>query len=125
MNLRPIFSSLFKSALVAMLCLAPLGLAHAKAIEGVVNVNTATVQELSLLPGVGKAKAEQIVQLRQSKPFAAIEDLKAVKGLGAKRLEAMRSHIVFSGDTTAKVVKTPKPESAASASSNPAPNPKS
>lgn len=77
---------------------------HAKAIEGVVNVNTASPEELTLLPGVGAAKAAQIVAARQVKPFTTLEDLKSVKGIGPKRLEAMSSHVSFSGPTTAKQV---------------------
>jgi competence ComEA-like helix-hairpin-helix protein len=92
---------------------------EAKAVEGVVNINTATPAELSLLPGIGKAKAEQIVQYRQSKPFAAIDDLKNIPGLGAKRIEAMRAHVVVEGPTTAKRISTKKEEAPAGGSSNP------
>lgn len=97
------------SKLFSLLTLAALAIslgfsspAHAKALEGVVNINTATVSELTLLPGVGKAKAEQIVQYRQAKPFTAVEDLKNIPGLGMKRIEGMRSHVTLQGPTTAK-----------------------
>lgn len=89
-------------------CIGLSSPAQAKAIEGVVNINTASVSELTLLPGVGKAKAEQILQLRQAKPFSSVEDLKGIKGLGEKRLEAMRPHVVVNGATTAKKIATPK-----------------
>jgi len=105
---------LFTLTLLFISCLG-LSSAMAKGIDGVVNINTASISELTLLPGVGKAKAEQIVQLRQSKPFSSVEDLKAVKGLGAKRLEAMRPHVVVNGATTAKKIKAPKAESQPSA----------
>lgn len=100
----------FLPLLVVLACWTHLPMAQAKAIEGVVNINTATPAELMLLPGIGKAKAEQIVQLRQSKPFASLDDLKGIKGLGAKRLEAMRPHVVVNGPTTAKKVAAPKVE---------------
>ena len=90
--------------LLALFLAAPLTPAHAKAIEGVVNTNTASAQELTLLPGIGKVKADEIVKARQAKPFASLEDLKSIKGLGAKRLEAMRPHVAFSGATTAKKI---------------------
>lgn len=90
--------------LVALFGVFLAGSAHAKAIEGVVNINTASIQELTLLPGIGKSKAEQIVQMRQNKPFAAVDDLKAVRGLGAKRLDSLRPHLVLNGPTTAKTI---------------------
>lgn len=103
--LRTIFRT-FLLPILGVFCLAGWGsFAHAKAIEGVVNLNTATVFELSLLPGIGKAKAERIVQMRQAKPFTSVEELKAVKGLGGRRLELLRPHLVLSGPTTAKSVK--------------------
>ncbi len=113
MTLRKILQTFQVPAILGLLLAATLGLAHAKAIEGVVNVNTASVQELTLLPGIGKSKAEQIVQLRQAKPFASADDLKSIKGLGAKRLEALRPHIAVSGATTAKKTATPMPGASA------------
>jgi competence ComEA-like helix-hairpin-helix protein len=117
------------SKLFSLLTLDPFALtlavaspAGAKALEGVVNINTATVPELTLLPGVGKAKAEQIVQQRQTKPFTAVEDLKNIPGLGAKRIEAMRSHVTLQGPTTAKRISA-KP--AAGTAQAPAPAPQS
>lgn len=77
-------------------------ISHAKTIEGVVNINTASPQELTLLPGIGQAKAAAIVAARQAKPFTSLEDLQAVKGIGPKRLEAMSPHVSFNGPTTAK-----------------------
>lgn len=78
--------------------------AHGKTLQGVVNVNTATPEQLELLPGIGQAKAQAIVERRQTKPFASLEDLAAVKGLGKKRREALRPHVTFSGPTTAQEV---------------------
>jgi len=109
-------SKLFSLLTLAALALS-LGLsspANAKALEGVVNINTASVSELTLLPGVGKAKAEQIVQYRQAKPFASVDDLKNIPGLGQKRIEAMRSHVTLQGPTTAKRLST-KPAAGAAA----------
>lgn len=57
-----------------------------------VNVNTATVEELSAtLNGVGTAKAEAIVRYRaQFGPFGSIEELSEVKGIGAATIERNR-----------------------------------
>ena len=104
MSLNKILSALAVPALALFLGTLTPHLAQAKAIEGVVNINTATPQELTLLPGIGKAKAEQIVAMRQGKPFTSVDELKNIPGLGGKRIEAMRAHVVTEGATTAKRV---------------------
>lgn len=61
-----------------------------------INVNSATVEELDKLPGIGKATATRIVEWRTSRgPFTSLEELTRVKGIGAKALEKLRPHIVF------------------------------
>ncbi|MCB1214301.1 MAG: helix-hairpin-helix domain-containing protein [Deltaproteobacteria bacterium] len=79
---------------------------EAKALEGTVNVNEASVEQLSLLPGVGPKTAQAIIVRRQEKPFASLEDLKSVKGIGDKRIDALKPHVTFSGASTAKVATT-------------------
>jgi competence protein ComEA len=107
MRKNKILYGILSSFALLTLGLGLAGRVEAKAVEGVVNINTASAKELMMLPGVGKAKAEQIIQLRQAKPFTSVEDLKSIKGLGAKRIEAMRTHVTVSGATTAKAVKAP------------------
>ena len=59
--------------------------------RGVVNVNTASAEELSLLPGVGPARARAIVELRQQRGgFKRVEDLLEVKGIGDASLAKLR-----------------------------------
>ena len=63
--------------------------------SAVVNINTATKDELVALPGIGPAKAQAILDYRKlNGPFKAVDDLKSVKGIGAKRLRqaACRAH---------------------------------
>ena len=61
------------------------------ATQGAVNVNQATAKQLEALPGVGKVTAEQIIAYRTQKgPFASVEDLGKVKGIGPKTLEKLR-----------------------------------
>ncbi len=59
-----------------------------------VNINTATVKELELLPGIGKVIATEIVQYRTGNKFNTPEDLLKVKGVGDKTLEKIRGMIV-------------------------------
>lgn len=57
---------------------------------GKVNLNTATAEELDALPKVGPVLAKRIVEWRQQHgPFAAVEDLDAVDGVGPKMMESL------------------------------------
>ncbi len=58
---------------------------------GVVDINRASVTELEALPGVGPATAEAIVAHReQNGPFASVDDLLDVRGIGEAKLEQLR-----------------------------------
>ena len=62
--------------------------------NGLVNINSATVEELKTLPGVGDATAEAIVRDReQNGPFASTEDLMRVSGIGEKKYEKLEGLI--------------------------------
>ena len=51
--------------------------------DGLININTATVAELTNLPGIGEAKASQIVAYRDANgAFSSIDDIKKVSGIG-------------------------------------------
>ncbi len=81
----------------------PPGRAGGSGVVGVVNVNSATADELTLLPGVGPAKAQAILEHRKAHgAFKRIEDLGEVKGIGDKALERMRPHVTLDGKTTAQ-----------------------
>ena len=59
-----------------------------------VNINTASVEDLTTLPGVGKAYAERIVEYREKNgPFKKVEDLLNVRGIGEKTFERIRDRI--------------------------------
>ena len=93
-------------ALVASLVLALAASAapEARQLQGVVNVNTASVEELQLLPGVGEARARAIVDLRKQRGgLKSLEDLRSVKGIGDASLERLRPHVAFDGKTTARL----------------------
>jgi len=58
-----------------------------------IDINSATAAELASLPGIGESKAKAIVEYRTVDPFKSVDDLKKVKGIGEKTLEALRSDI--------------------------------
>ena len=61
-----------------------------------VNINTATLEELQTIKGIGKKKAEAILQYRKEHgAFRTKEDLLQVKGIGKKALEAIESQVTF------------------------------
>jgi competence ComEA-like helix-hairpin-helix protein len=72
-----------------------------KAVDGVVNLNTAEVGVLGLLPGIGPAKAAQIVVYRRRHPFRTVDELVRIKGIGRKMVRRLRAHLAVSGPTTA------------------------
>ncbi len=58
-----------------------------------ININTASVEQLSKLPGIGKSIAEQIVQYRTYIKFKSPEDLKNVPGIGSSKYDNIRDYI--------------------------------
>jgi competence protein ComEA len=59
--------------------------------SGPVNLNRATADELDTLPGVGPATAAAILAYRDEHgPFASVEDLGEVSGIGPAKIEALR-----------------------------------
>ena len=65
-----------------------------KVTQQPVNINTASAEELTELPGIGPAKADAIIKYRQDiGPFQAIDDLLNIKGIGEKTLLKNRDMI--------------------------------
>ena len=59
-----------------------------------ININTATIEELDKLPGVGEATANKIVSHRNDNgEFKSIEEIKNVNGIGDRKFEAMKELI--------------------------------
>lgn len=66
-------------------------------IDGkLININTATLEELMELPGIGSAKAKEIIAFRtNSGPFNSIEDIKSVNGIGEETFEKIKIYITI------------------------------
>lgn len=65
--------------------------------EGAVNINSADMEELMRLDGIGEVLAQRIIDYREEHgPFESIGDITNVSGIGAKKFEAIREHITVS-----------------------------
>ena len=62
--------------------------------QGIVNINTATIEQLCQLPGIGKSTAEKIIEYRESiNGFENIEELKNIKGIGDSKYNDIKYNI--------------------------------
>lgn len=87
-------------ALVA-LALALTALPALAGDAGKVNINSAGTAELALLPRVGPAVAQRIVEFREENGgFKALEDLMLVRGIGEKTFDLIEPYATLSGETT-------------------------
>lgn len=69
---------------------APASEPSARSADGRINLNTATVEELEFLPGVGPDIAKRIVNAR---PFKSVADLRKVQGIGPKAFERLEGYV--------------------------------
>ncbi|UHR02907.1 ComEA family DNA-binding protein [Peptoniphilus sp. GNH] len=58
-----------------------------------ININKASLDELTKIPGIGPKTAEKIIKYREKSPFVHIEDLKSVQGIGDKKFESFKDFI--------------------------------
>jgi competence ComEA-like helix-hairpin-helix protein len=86
-----------------------------------VNLNTASSEELQLVPGIGPSTADKILQMRKSYgAFKSVDDLLAIKGIGPKRLEKMRKYLTVGKAAQTKKSSTDAPPAKGQAKPPPA-----
>src|SRR5258708_7260611 len=89
-------------ALMMIVLSAPVLYANKKPPLQPVNLNTATALELQQVPGIGPSTADKILKMRKSYgQFKSVHDLRAIKGIGPKRMEKMRKYLTV-GKTVAQ-----------------------
>ena len=72
-----------------------------QSLSGKLNLNTATDEQLQMLPGVGPSKAERVLAWRKKNgAFKRVADLRKVKGFGYKTLKKLEPYLDIKGDTT-------------------------
>ncbi len=92
--------------IVTGLALAGVSLAaeDSPRLVGAININTATTEELQLLPGVGEARAKAVIALRKQRDgFKSVDELTLVRGIGDELLTRMRPFVRTEGKTTAQL----------------------
>ena len=62
-------------------------------IQGKININTASLEQLQTLPGVGESKAKSIIEYREKQKFKTIEDIKNVTGIGDSLFAKIKENI--------------------------------
>jgi len=83
----------------------------------VVNLNTATKEELVAVSGIGPARAQAILDYRaQHGAFKSVEELKDVKGIGARRYEKLKAEF---GVVAPQGKPAPAPKASAAANGSP------
>src|SRR6476620_7927202 len=85
-----------KLFLALIMCVALAGTAAA-----VVNINTATKEELTTIKGIGDKRAQEIIDYRKKNgDFKSVDELEKVPGIGPGTMKQIRSQVTVSGKTT-------------------------
>jgi len=72
-------------------------------IEGKININTATAEQIDMLPGLSKKKAQAVVDYRTANgKFKTLDDLAKVQGIKQKTIDRIKDYVIFEGETTLK-----------------------
>ena len=63
--------------------------------KDLININTATLEELLTLPGIGESKAKSIIEYREENKFKNVEELMNVNGIGESLFEQIKNKITI------------------------------
>lgn len=103
----PMLTRLLTGVLSLCLLIVPHALAKKKPPAQPINLNTANSTQLQLVPGIGPATADKILQMRKSYgAFKSVNDLMAIRGIGPKRLEKMRKYLTVNRPSGANAAKS-------------------
>ena len=73
----------------------------AQQVVGVVNINTATADQLKMLPGIDDKLASNIINYRDANgPFKSTDDLLNVSGMTKEKFNKISQNLALEGDTT-------------------------
>lgn len=79
---------------IAVITSGEFGENETKEKSKIVNINTATIDELQEIPGIGESTAQKIITYRKENgKFTKIEDLKNVSGIGEAKFNQMKEYI--------------------------------
>jgi competence protein ComEA len=95
---------------LVVMILGSVAYGQTKMGQGKININTATIEELGLLPGVGDSTANNILAYRKANgPFKALGDEVKVRGIGEKKFKKLQDYLKLDGKSDFEPVKKAKP----------------
>ncbi|MFH1727893.1 MAG: ComEA family DNA-binding protein [Pseudomonadota bacterium] len=80
----------------------------AYSITGQVNLNTASLTELQLVPYLGAKKAQAIIEYRTNNKFNSVSDIQKVKGISKKVFDKVKDYLKVVGSSDIQKIKVKK-----------------